>query len=189
MKLDQRLIISIDPGDRYVGIFVRYPFGYEVIQLDTIKNRPPDINTKNQLVELYLNSILNMYVTRFYDILHNQPILIVEDYVNYMHKSHIKGGKTNETSEMIGFLKEFAREHHMELVMQRAVQAKAWTNERLERLGILTTKGNTMYFLTGEVIYRHTRDALRHFIYYTNKNYFDNAISKTKLEIFVADKV
>ncbi len=185
----QSLIISIDPGDRYVGIFIRYPDHYDWYQLDTVEMCNEHTKPNDLLYRYVRQAVLNYDELELKNnIIDKHKIMIIEDYINYKHKETIKAGKTNNTSEMIGYLKQLANDWGFEVVMQRAVQAKSWDNQRLERLGILINNGNKHTFYDGNFIAHHTRDALRHFIYYTNKNYFGNAVSKAKLESFVGGK-
>ncbi len=102
---------------------------------------------------------------------------ILEDFINYTHKNHIKGFQHNFTSEMLGWLKQYFINKDINIVLQRASQAKIWTNERLVKLGLME-EVSKKYYINGINIHRHTRDAFRHFVYYANKNWYNNCIKK-----------
>lgn len=159
--------IAIDPGDRHIGL-VLYENGKIVLmQFDSLENY-----TNIKMITNFLDEYINKQ--KIYTV-------IIENYINYSTKVNIKGYKKNDTSEVIGQLKQYFQMYwpKFKLVFQNASSAKIWDDQRLVRLGILEIKGNK-FLLNGEVIKRHTRDALRHLIHYMNRNDFNQQINKRK---------
>lgn len=159
--------IAIDPGDKHIGLVI-YENGKIILaQFDSAYNYT-NISMITEFLDEYINK------QKIYTV-------IIENYINYTYKANIKGYKTNDTSEVIGQLKQFFQMYYpnFKLVFQNASSAKIWDDQRLVRLEILTKKGNKL-LLNGEVIKRHTRDALRHLIYYMNKNDFGHTINRKK---------
>lgn len=82
-------------------------------------------------------------------------VLVVEDYRVYATKSEVHIGKELITPKIIGKLEYVAEERSIPLVFQMAVEAKRFaTDDKLKRWGFWK-KGM-----------RHSRDALRHGIFY-----------------------
>lgn len=165
--------IAIDPGDRHIGLVLYENGKIVLVQFDSLENY---VNIK--MITNFLDEYINKQ--KIYTV-------IIENYINYNTKVSIKGYKKNDTSEVIGQLKQYFQMYwpNFKLVFQNASSAKIWDNERLVRLGILEYKGNK-FLLKNEVIKKHTRDALRHLIHYMNKNDFNRQINKWKF--FNCDK-
>lgn len=168
--MNNTLLISIDPGDKYVGIFIYAPNKCAFLQL-----------------ELKPNMLENMsYVMETLDKIREDnkdctnKILLVENFINYIHKQSITCYNENKTSQMIGYLKQYAVRYNLEYKTQNASEAKYWSNDRLIRLGLIQEK-NGRFYLFNKAIPKHTRDAYRHFICYVNKHWFNNRITKEKV--------
>lgn len=177
--MNNTLVIAIDPGDKYVGIF-----SYWIN--DTINFTIHQIEITDEFMKSiqHISNTLDSIIKRFRISCNlNAPqhiIAILEDYVNYTHKTSIKGFKKNLTSEMLGWLKQYFSNHCIPYCLQKASQAKSWDNDRLIRLDLMR-EVNGRYYINNVPIPKHTRDAYRHFIYYTNKNWFNNCINRKKV--------
>lgn len=186
---NKKIVVSIDPGDRFVGVYFHLShlenWGYIIKQYDRKEWNVVDI-----LADIRRRTRRLAKMVPFDKENQAKVIVIVEKFLNYNHKVNIKGYTENKTSELIGAIRIEVEhinsfidieEYKIELVMQSASQAKVWTNERLIKLGLFRKEGNKFY-LNWDEIPKHTRDAYRHFIYYTNKNWFDKCITKEKLQ-------
>lgn len=167
---NNQLIICIDGGDKYVGVFSYYNGATYYTQLIRKENIYDDL----KFISNELDKIVEMFSQA------QTKLFIIEKYLNYTHKVSIKGWKENKTSEFNGIIQQYAINNGFEIKTQAASQAKFWGDDRLVRLGLLDRLGNKL-LLNNQVIQRHTRDAYRHFIYYTNKTWFDSKITKEKL--------
>lgn len=169
MYNNNKIIISIDPGDRYVGVVI-----FDISSKDI---RVYQFDTQSKLCPPILQGLAGT-ISEYYETY--EVIVVVENFINYTHKNNIKGFKENKTSEMIGALRSICSSYGVELVLQTASQAKSWTDDRLLRLRLMNKDGKC--FKVNEwTLPRHARDAYRHLIYYTNKNLFKNCINVTKL--------
>lgn len=169
MKTKHIIIISIDPGERYVGLVL-----YRVEDKLLITSQY-DIQSKtNSSIYNSIETLISVHNEEY------EVVVIVENFINYTHKNNIKGFKENKTSEMIGVLRKICADYEVELVLQTASQAKSWNDNRLMKLNLISKEGNG--FKVGNwSLPRHTRDAYRHLIYYTNKTLFNNCINYDKL--------
>ena len=180
--MTNEIIITIDTGERFVGIFAYLKTPLQVYskveQLDLANKTQQDmitilINTLNDIIDIFKKH------TKI-----DKTTIIVEDFINYNHKVNIKGYKSNPVNEMNGWIIQYCLNNNYEFGKQRAVQAKIFDNERLERLGFFKKQGKEYYLITDRqlvFIPKHTRDAFRHFIYYTNKTWFDKQITWEKV--------
>lgn len=180
--MKHQLIVSIDTGECFVGIFTYYRNFYDkpcyTIHQLAVQG---DLSNRFKQVALLLKRIIDDYAYEM--MLQSQQIdvqVIIEDFINYTHKQHIKGFKQNLTSEMNGWLKQWVSENGFKWTTQTASQAKIFTNERLIKLNLLQ-EVNKKFYLNGNPIPKHTRDAYRHFIYYTNKHWFNKCITFEKV--------
>ena len=165
-------ILAIDPGEKNVGIM----FSSQAIQFER------ELNLSFTVFISLVISNLDVLIQKAV-IANAKIILIIEDFILYKHKADVQSFAQMQTSEMIGsIISHYSNYNYpIEIVKQNASQAKVWDNDRLLRLGFFTKKGNNYMFANNE-IKKHTRDAFRHLIYYTNKNYFNKCITLSKLE-------
>lgn len=92
-------------------------------------------------------------------------VLAMEDYRLYQHKSLEQSGSTMETPQLIGILKYEAWKRMLKIWTNPASNKQRFNDEILVRMGILEKKGRRFY-LQGRLVNEHTRDALRHGLYY-----------------------
>jgi hypothetical protein len=92
-------------------------------------------------------------------------ILLVESYKLFEHKAQSQSWSTMDTPQMIGFIKMICYKFGITLVFQDPQQKQGVTDERLVKLGYFEKKGNR-YYINGMPTIIHSRDAIRHGIYY-----------------------
>lgn len=163
-KINNTLFVSIDVGEVHTGII----FYYKEDEKNKIINYQIDNPNQSEVVNWISNEIINLKNNK-------AVVLIVEDFINYLNKK-ISGYQKNKTTQMIGMLINLANKNNYQLVLQRAVNAKIWTNERLIRLNIITYKKHR-YYLKDNHIRPHSLDALRHLMYYLNKTFYNGCIT------------
>lgn len=173
-------LISIDPGERYTGIMICTT----PLQLDKHKiiSEKVENNVKNYRDEII--KVIEDSIIMARNLLDLSTVLIIEDFILYQHKAAVQSFERMRTSELIGSIKlYFSNFKGVTIVIQTASQAKTWTDDRLVRLGILNEKNGRFYSpTTSLIVRRHTRDALRHMVYWLNKNKFDKCITKELYE-------
>ncbi len=101
--------------------------------------------------------------------------IIIEDYVLYQHSANSQMWQDQPTSQTIGAIKFIAREFKIPITMQRASEAKRFTNKIMSfhLWGFLTKKGNKYYLGEMHVNHstRHSMDAFRHSIVFIQKKF------------------
>lgn len=170
--MKNKMVIGIDPGDRYVGLASWCHGAPSLRTIDRSELSGPE--TLNEILG-YINACRTLYGED------KEVVVVMEKFLNYNHKVQIKGYKENETSQLIGSIQALCQYSGYELIMQTASQAKSWNDERLTRLGVLRKLGNGLVVANNYVdtkTSRHSRDAFRHIIYYLNKTLFDGCITR-----------
>lgn len=158
-------VIAIDPGDKYMGIVAYNERLFYTNQLTTTGDYVAILETIQEAIKT------------------KQVIIVIEDFLKYGHKAHIKHYTQNTTSQMIGVIELWAQLNNYQLVKQRASQAKIWTDNRLIKLGLLYATNQNRYIFNKYELPRHTRDAYRHLIYFLNKHKFNGCISNKKFDV------
>lgn len=201
-------LLAIDPGDRYVGIFFREiddRQGY--IRNKTHWSLTVDLQvfTPYQILSFMEE---RFPVSPWNDWVRN--ILIVEKFMLYGKKARAQTGSQMKTSQLIGMLKQkwdymwdikdnsdYKEEDYINnskryyiYKEQTASMAKQWPDERLENLGFLEKNFRNLtvpkaywnnFHFAEERPTKHSKDALRHAIYFLNQNDYDKKITPDKL--------
>lgn len=170
MKLYNETIVCIDIGEKYNGLVI-YDM-YNVTPHWVVSDEHNSLSAVNEI-----DKIITPYKFK-------KITFVVEDFVKYGHKPQLLNYKNNITSELLGAIKLYCSMNNIDLVLQKAVQAKIFKDDRLIKLNFLIKNKNNYQINTPYGVWnvnRHIRDAFRHLIYYTNKNIFNGCISYNKL--------
>jgi hypothetical protein len=92
-------------------------------------------------------------------------LIIVESYKLFEHKAKSQSWSTLDTPRLIGTIMLLCYKFNIPLVFQDPQQKQGVTDERLVKLGYFEKKGRSYYCLDKKAII-HSRDAIRHGIYY-----------------------
>jgi len=174
--MSEECIIAIDPGDKNVGIITNFvPMQLSIQPNQSSQNFIESITDKIELV-------VDLAIS-----LEQNVIVIIEDFKLYRNKAEAQSWSQLKTSQMIGALMLSLGSKKIQIILQQASQAKVWNDERLLRLGFIKKEGNKFYWNLNtpydtKPLKKHTRDAVRHLIYYTNKKYFEGFITPYKLK-------
>ncbi len=177
--MEQINILSIDPSGFYknkkatIGVafskweFKNRPFANHK-NLKWVKLLQYKIEKESDLDTFYKSLKLLIKENKINDI-------VIEDYVLYQHSANAQMWQDQPTSQTIGAIKFIARQYKIPITMQRASEAKRFTNKILAcpLWGFLEKKGNKFYI--GEVHLthnkRHSMDAFRHSIIFIQKKF------------------
>lgn len=193
-----RKVLAIDPGDKHIGMFfleiIKGKYG-KPIYFHSMNTRDVNDYTFELIIKLWIESWFTFYPNDET----TENILIVEKFLLYGKKAKAQTGSQMKTSQLIGAIKTWWETFNIQgkkiYVEQSASMAKSWNDIRLERLGFLDKKGNGLcipkwtqkdcFSMCEPTSTRHSRDALRHAIYYLNQYVYDKKITARK---FYLDK-
>jgi hypothetical protein len=97
--------------------------------------------------------------------------LVVEDYRLYNTPATgaaVQSFSQLETPRLLGIIEQTAQMNKVPVTFQMANVTKPYTDEKLEKLGILTKKKNRWWF-RDKALNDHERSALRHLLRYLDK--------------------
>jgi hypothetical protein len=98
-------------------------------------------------------------------------VLIVEDYRLYNTAATgaaVQSFSQMETPRLLGVIEQTAQMNKVPLVFQMANVTKPYSDDKLQKLGIITKEKNRWWF-RGEAVNDHQRSALRHLLRYLDK--------------------
>lgn len=97
--------------------------------------------------------------------------LIVEDYRLYNTAATgaaVQSFSQMETPRLLGIIEQTAQMNSIPIVFQMAASTKPYTDDKLEKLGLLKKEKNRWWF-EGTAVNDHERSALRHLLRYLDK--------------------
>jgi hypothetical protein len=98
-------------------------------------------------------------------------VLVVEDYRLYNTAATgaaVQSFSQMETPRLLGVIEQTAVMNQIPVVFQMANTTKPYTDDKLQKLGILKKEKNKWWF-KGQAINDHQRSALRHLLRYLDK--------------------
>lgn len=158
-KLKNNTLLALDPSGNFnegkgTTGWVLFNFNCDVLAFGQISAK--DYMSR----EKYWDGILDLIRT------YNPLILVVEDYLLYQNRAMNQVNSRFETPQLIGVIKMEAYKDNREIYLQQACEVKTrWTEARLINSGYMYKKGNRFY-INGQHIPEHSRDALRHGIHF-----------------------
>lgn len=162
-----KTILAIDPSGSYnegkgtTGLCVyRHP---KIRHLSIVKAK--DYASQAD----YWNAVMH-----YMDVLiveHKVQVIVVEDYFLYAQRAKAQINSKFETSQLIGAIKIHYANRGIPLVFQAASEVKKrWANHILIHKGLVYPSGTTLRDPSnGQVISKHSLDALRHALHYNLK--------------------
>jgi hypothetical protein len=98
-------------------------------------------------------------------------VLVVEDYRLYNTAATgaaVQSFSQMETPRLLGIIEQTAQKKGVKIVFQMANVTKPYSDDKLQKLGIITKEKNRWWF-RGQAINDHQRSALRHLLRYLDK--------------------
>lgn len=93
-------------------------------------------------------------------------VVVFEDYLLYASKASQQINSKMETPQLIGVLKMTLATEQIPYAIQKASEVKTrWPDKILIFKGVIVNKHGRFYTPGGDIINRHTRDAIRHAIH------------------------
>lgn len=112
-------------------------------------------------------------------------IVILEDYILYENRAENQINSQIETCRLLGLLQWYCWKNKQEYILENASLVKTrWSDRILLEKGIIkATKGKYIHCRSNYEMNNHTRDALRHALYYISRRH-KKPIPKKKIKYF-----
>lgn len=162
-----KYIIALDPSGNFeegkgtTGFCLFSCDKKEIIFTTTIK--ASDYKSKEDYWHAHIN-ILKKFTT-----LYKNAIIVMEEFTLNPRRALQQSHSRMETSKLIGVIQLACAEQGWNLKMQLPVEAKSrWPDSVLEHKHLIKRIQRGHALLSGQIISRHEKDAIRHAIHYNS---------------------